>query len=413
METLDKIYQNDFNLYEVLNSFANSGNKFRKKSFFIDIIIQVYSCNRSEAATLWEEVDMFFSKKISYICEIEDESETLFSTFLQENCTICNKKINEHENFLLYQFVKKKELSDFNNNLLKNFFLPGSIPVIKLLKSNFNNLIPFVGAGISKDLGLPLWLEMLYSARDHIASIYYDTFDFYYDSKDINKLIGFIQDISLTLDSDKKIKKLLILPQVRIKLNESIATNSIAHHILKLNSPYVITTNYDMLLEQINTKFSLGYDESKNLNNFSGFDDLDKEKFIFHIHGDVNDADSMIVTENDYIKMYDEQKNKKVLTGLIMRKSLLFMGFSLNDKYFLNEFSDICAANKDYATNYMICLENQPPTNLIRENINYITMRTVSINKDPYDSKEQYRYLLNYINGHIFTQKNNPEVLKL
>lgn len=302
----------------------------------------------------------------------------------------------------MYKFDKKKELSDFNNSLLQKFFLPESISVIKALKSNFNNIVPFVGAGISKDLGLPLWLEILYLAKEQLAPEHHNTFEAYYNKGDIDKLIDFIQDFSPLLDSDKKMKNKLIRPQVRIKLVEGIAENSTAHYILKLNSPYIITTNYDTLLEQINTEFHLKYDESKNLNNFSGFDDLDKEKFIFHIHGDINDTDSMIVTKNDYKNMYDDKKSQLVLTGLIMRKSLLFMGFSLNDEYFSNEFSDICAANKDYATNYMICLETQSSNNLIKDNINYITIKTKSINKDPYDAKEQYRYLLNYINGQIF-----------
>lgn len=64
METLENIYQNKFNLYELLNSFSNSGNKFKNKSFFINMIIQVYSCSEAEAASLLKEVDGFFLKKL-------------------------------------------------------------------------------------------------------------------------------------------------------------------------------------------------------------------------------------------------------------------------------------------------------------------------------------------------------------
>lgn len=404
MENLEKIYQSNFKLYGLLNSFAISGNKFKKTSFFINIIMQVYLCTEdaAEAVLKEKEVDEFFVKKINYICEIEDENETLCATVLQENCSICNKKVENHEHFLLYKFDKKKELSDYNSSLLQKFFSPESIPVITELKSDFSSVIPFVGAGISKELGLPLWLEILRLAKEKLAFKYHDTFDTFYDKGNIDKLIDLIKELIPLLNTDKKIKKNLILPQVKLKLAEGIAENSTAHYILKLNSSYVITTNYDSLLEQINTEFHLNYDESKTLNTFSGFDDLDKEKFIFHIHGDINDTDSMIVTKDDYKNMYDNKKRQRVLTGLIMRKSLLFMGFSLNDEYFSKEFSDICLANKDYATNYMICLENQTSTNLIKENINYIIINTKSIDKDSYDAKEQYRYLLNYINGQIF-----------
>lgn len=400
MEQLETIYKDHYKLYELLNTFAINGNKLRKKNFFLGLIKQLYLCNDIKAIEILKEVDDFFIKKINYVCELEDD--IISSTFLQENCELCNKKVENHEYFILYKFDKEKALSDYNTNLLEKFFSAESIPVVKDLKSNFSSVIPFIGAGISKDLDFPLWLEMLTAAKQHLADGHHYTFNAFYEKGNIDNLIKFIKDTTSSLDTDKKIKKELILPQVRRKLTRDVMENSTAHYILKLDSPYIITTNYDKSLEQINAEFSLSYDESKNLNNFSGFEDLDKDKFIFHIHGDVNDPDSMIVTIEDYDNMYKNEKSQRVLTGLIMRKSLLFMGFSLNDEYFSKEFSEICAANKDYAKNYMICLENGSTNKLIKENINYITIQTSSINKSPYNSTEQYRYLLNYINGQIF-----------
>lgn len=402
MEKLDKIYENQFEIYELLNTIAINGKKPKTKIFFLNIIKQVYSCDDTKAKLIFEQVEDVFSKKINYFCEIEEETETFSSTFLQEICNICNEKVENHEHFILYKFDKEKELSDFNTSLLEKFFFAESVPVVKDLKSNFSSLIPFIGAGISKELGFPLWLEMLKSAKKTLADVHHHTFDTYYERGDIDKLIEFIKDFSSSLNTDKKIKKELILPQVRLNLSKDIIKNSTAHYILKLDSPYVITTNYDKALEKINTEFNLNYNESKNLYNFSGFEDLDKDKFIFHIHGDISHLDTMIVTNDDYETMYKDSENKRVLTGLIMRSSLLFMGFSLNDQYFSKEFSKICLANKDYAKNYMICLENGATSNLIKENINYITIKTSSINKNQYDSAEQYRYLLNYIKGQIF-----------
>ena len=151
MEQLETIYQNQFKLYELLNTFAINGNKLRKQYFFLDLIKQFYLCDDdadAEAIEILKEVDSFFIKKINYVCELEDD--TISSTFLQENCELCNKKIENHEYFILYKFDKEEALSDFNTNLLEKFFSAESIPVVKDLKSNFSNVIPFVGAGISK-----------------------------------------------------------------------------------------------------------------------------------------------------------------------------------------------------------------------------------------------------------------------
>lgn len=402
MENLERIYQNNYDLYELLNSFAINGNKFYEKSFYINIIKQLRSCSDDQAALIFKESDGFFEKKIHYICEIQDEPEIFYASVMQESCRECEEKVEDHESSIVYKFNKKTELSDYNSSLLHKNFSPESIPVVEDLKSNFYKIIPFIGAGISKELDLPLWLEILQTAKDKLVDDHHSTFDFYCKLGDIDKLINFIQDVIPLYDTDKKLKKDLILPQVRRKFQKEHLENSTAHYILKLDSPYIITTNYDRILEQINTTFYLNYDESKNLNNFSGFDDLDKTKYIFHIHGDVNDIDSMIVTKNDYKLMYENDSSQRTLTALISRKSLLFMGFSLNDKYFSKEFSNICAANKDYAKNYMICLEGQSSADLIKENINYITIQTQSIGKNAYDAKEQYKFLLNYINGQIF-----------
>lgn len=402
MENLEKIYTENFEIYSILNALAISGNRPKKDSFYINIIGNFFSYSEEKAQSIFQEIESFFVKEINYDCEIDNETETLKSSILESNCEICNKKIKEHEYYILYRFNREKELSEFNFRLLKKFFTPISIKVIDELKDNLNDVIPFVGSGVSKELGFPLWLEMLWHARSMIPVEHHPTFDFYYEKGNIDDLIKFIKDTTVSLNTDRKIKQKLVLPQFKNKPSKESYENSIAHQILMLERPYVITTNYDQALETINAEFELGYEESKNLSDFSGFEVLKENKFIFHIHGDITNLDTMIVTNTDYEEMYKNNDNEKIITGLIMRKSLLFMGFSLNDKYFSKEFTEICKANKNYVTNYMICLEGEPLNGIIEENIDYITMLTTSIGKGKYDTTEQYRFILEYIKGQLY-----------
>ena len=402
MENLEKIYTDKFEIYSILNSLAISGNKPKKDNFYIDIIGNDFSYSEEKAQSIFKEIESFFVKEIYYDCEIDNETETLKTSFLESYCEICNKKIKEHEYYILYRFNRAKELSEFNVGLLNKFFLPASIKVIDELKDNLNNVIPFVGSGVSKELGFPLWLEMLWLAKEQIPEKHHPIFDLYYEKGNIDDLIKIIKDTTVSLNTDRKIKQKLVLPQFKNKLSKENYEKSIAHHILMLERPYVITTNYDQALEIINAEFELGYEESKNLSDFSGFEVLEDSKFIFHIHGDITNLDTMIVTNTDYEEMYKNNNNEKIITGLIMRNSLLFMGFSLNDKYFSKEFTKICKANKNYVTNYMICLEGEPLDGIIKENIDYITMLTTSIGKDKYDTTEQYRFILEYIKGQLY-----------
>ena len=93
----------------------------------------------------------------------------------------------------------------------------------------------------------------------------------------------------------------------------------------------IITTNYDSLFESV-------YDNNK-LNVIFSDDHTpyidDKKVNLFKIHGDLSAPNSIIITESDYNNFFskDTEQNTiwSVIKGIIATKSILFIGYGLED----------------------------------------------------------------------------------
>jgi SIR2-like protein len=115
--------------------------------------------------------------------------------------------------------------------------------------------------------------------------------------------------------------------------------------LAKLNFPVVITTNYDNLFEDALAAVGKRYTRcvySPNdavvttdlrLGDISG-----DAPFVLKIHGDVTDAASLVVTEDDYIqfvlRMGDKEQVNPIPSGVrfaLKSWPTLFIGYSLND----------------------------------------------------------------------------------
>ncbi|MDV7746282.1 SIR2 family NAD-dependent protein deacylase [Enterococcus mundtii] len=165
---------------------------------------------------------------------------------------------------------------------------------------------------------------------------------------------------------------------------------------------YILTTNYDKLIEKTDALKNNLYSKSKNILTFEGFQMLEDSQFIFHIHGDIDLLGSMVVTNSDYETLYENEANKRILTGLINKRSMLFLGFSLKDKYFSEEFTNICESNKGYCTNYFVMINGNEglKSEILRtNNVDFVNIKTSSPND--YNIKEQFEFFVDYILGEI------------
>ena len=93
----------------------------------------------------------------------------------------------------------------------------------------------------------------------------------------------------------------------------------------------IITTNYDSLFESVYGSGKLNVIFSDNHTPY-----IDTKKVnLFKIHGDLSNPDSIIITESDYNNFFskDTEQNTiwSIIKGIIATKSILFIGYSLED----------------------------------------------------------------------------------
>lgn len=200
-------------------------------------------------------------------------------------------------------------------------------------KAEQGKLVIFVGAGVSCNVdGMPSWNALIQNMAKAIDYSRCDTCRHRLESCENTCL----------LKDDFSTDELLKVPQhvfnkdqelyYRI-LNESIpavtADAPLSSAIFDINPAHIITTNYDQLLESSKNIFCEQYQVivyNKDLLN------ADRGKYIIKMHGDLSDASSIVLKEQDYL----DYSQKHVLIELFIKSLLtdhivLFLGYSLND----------------------------------------------------------------------------------
>ncbi|EMF0525542.1 SIR2 family NAD-dependent protein deacylase [Enterococcus hirae] len=397
-EKLEKLCINNEKWYALLNIVALNGDKYFREKHYLFLIKKYMTDENSEAILKKLLEQKMLKRKISYECD----DEIYDAELLEKKCEICGNKVLEHEYFELYSPSYLSELSAYNIQLFEKYFDSDSKIVMEDIQKNIDRVIPFVGSGISKSVGLPLWLELFKKARDKISDDYKPYFDLQYESKNVDKIINVIKEAHPLICNDKDLKKELVVPAVNKRIKNEVLLNSIIPDVLKLDAEYIITTNYDDLLEKTSQLLSLGYEESRDISSFQGFESLDETQYIFHIHGSIKNYDSMVVTNEDYANLYDSEDKKRILSGLINKHSMLFLGFSMNDTYFSDEFGKICESNKGYCTNYYVMINGDREEK--DELLKTTNVRFINIKSADFDIKNQYKFMIDYILGNIYIE---------
>ena len=213
-------------------------------------------------------------------------------------------------------------------------FDSGKIPVdlVTSFKQSKGGL--FIGAGLSQSAGLPNWEGLL------------------------NDLIALAEQVSYKpnkdfIDSCKELVKqppkfLILAQELKDFLQDSFRKYIIEKysdqcppptedHIALIKYPYqfIITTNYDTLLENAFVKV---HGKQAKVHSFKDCPDIaydlwNGRPFILKAHGDANKAQQgIILTENDYRQiLFQEKGYQSILQSLFTTKTILFIGSSLSD----------------------------------------------------------------------------------
>jgi len=214
--------------------------------------------------------------------------------------------------------------------------------ILKIQKAQDNNqLVIFVGAGVSKNSGIPAWGELIEKIAMKIG--YSQCLKCNVNSKTCEaskckEKYHFSQDDYLRIpeyfyQSDTSKDHHNYYSTVQTILRGTNVSNPIDDQIFSILPNHIITTNFDPLLEN-------SYSPNRNYYTVVCEDDdllsNPSNHYIIKMHGDLEKPRSLVLKESDYI---DYEQNHPLIStfirSLLINHTFLFLGYSLND-YNLN-----------------------------------------------------------------------------
>lgn len=191
------------------------------------------------------------------------------------------------------------------------------------------SLIFFVGAGVSRLIGLPSWPQLAEAVLGDLRQaelLNYAEIEQLRSLNDPKKLLSIATQ--LAEDNDYPI-------DYAPHLTTSSAPGSIYDSLNQIGCPCV-TTNYDEFLSPQHTDPD---DESRTPTSpkrLAGTEELfasslSKPGTVVHLHGCVSRPETMIVTTKDYLEHYDNENVRAFLNELFDKKTVLFLGYGLEE----------------------------------------------------------------------------------
>lgn len=187
----------------------------------------------------------------------------------------------------------------------------------------------FVGSGLSLWSGLPTW-EALLKKLIEIAEEKNRPTQLAREGLANRQLLEAADALQLT--------RLEIANAMRGPLGFSSAAPSEAHSLLvRLGPKRFVTTNYDSLIEQqLGLDGSLGQFRTVTSRQTAELADIVKassDAFIFKPHGDLSDAESIVLATRHYDEIISGETNtiRRTLETLLVTRPILFLGYSLRD----------------------------------------------------------------------------------
>ncbi len=202
-------------------------------------------------------------------------------------------------------------------------------PPDEIVQAGLNgDLVFFIGAGASMLLGLPSWSGLAAKALEDLRQ------DGYLNYSEIEQLNG--------LDPKKQLSIACSIAEdnrYELGLTKHFVGKSEGDSIYKAINDIgcsCVTTNYDDLLAPRFVDVKDGSATAASVNRV-----YEKEKFfakllnepgaVVHLHGAISKPETMIVTTKDYLKHYDHENVKEFLGELFEKKTILFLGYGLEE----------------------------------------------------------------------------------
>jgi len=182
-------------------------------------------------------------------------------------------------------------------------------------------LVPFIGAGLGKNLGLPDWgdLTELLAAELDLSPREFDL------KGDFLQLAEYYQIVKGDLQEFRRKMRRFLHPP-----DEAILDSDIYSNLVALNFPTIYTTNFDDIIERA---FAL---RSRPCHAISDMQDLiDAPLDVTHvvkIHGTYNTDSALVLTESQFFdRMEFESAIDIKFKHDLLSHAFLFLGYSFRD----------------------------------------------------------------------------------
>lgn len=182
-------------------------------------------------------------------------------------------------------------------------------------------LMLFAGAGVSANLGLPTWKDLI----DHIASeLGYDPtiFATYGDPLALAEYYinrsGSIGPLRSWMDREWH------RPDIDVSQSD-------IHRLIALgNFCRIYTTNYDRWLEAAHDEYGVQYDKLAKLSDLVVTSESHRQ--IIKLHGDFDDDKSIVLSETSFFNRLNFESPLDIkLRNDVLGNAVLFIGYSLSD----------------------------------------------------------------------------------
>ena len=240
-------------------------------------------------------------------------------------------------------------------------------------------IIPFVGAGMSKGLGFPLWKELAVRIIKVIGDLDIDSN--IVEKRDLMEVFEFLVIKQNRKGINEILKKFLKISE------DSLEIPKTHKNLIRLGAPIIYTTNWDTLIELTYKRMNKPYKVVETVEDFQHLQ-LNTPTLI-KFHGSLTHPDSLVITETNYYERFgiDSPFDIRFRSDLLER-SMLLLGTSFRDynlRYLWNRTQKALtkALGKKPPSSYFVAVERDIIREEVLKKYNILTINLENIDEFP------------------------------